>query len=158
MLTQVGLSCSVLCVFSFCLCFCVSGHVSLSLHVGVCVCVGVSVHVCAFVCLCVSVSVYVNLDLLEHFINFGYVPSYSSLFSAGLIFRFLKLLEKDGTMGLFLSGAVSSLMCKPFSCVCLASGFVNTCQVMSDSLLGWSSCSDTYMFISGLNSGLSHHV
>ena len=151
-----------MCIFFLCLCFCVSGHVSLSLSLSLslsaCGCVGVSVHVCTFVCLCMCVSVYVNLDLLEHFINFGYEPSYSSLLSAGLIFRFLKLLKKDGTMGLFLSGAVSSLMCKPFSCVCLASGFVNTCQVMSDSLLGWSSCSDTYMFISGLNSGLSHHV
>lgn len=147
-----------MCIFFLSVLLCVWACLSLSACGCVCVCVGVSVHVCAFVCLCVSVSVYVNLDLLEHFINFGYVPSYSSLFSAGLIFRFLKLLEKDGTMGLFLSGAVSSLMCKPFSCVCLASGFVNTCQVMSDSLLGWSSCSDTYMFISGLNSGLSHHV
>ena len=151
-----------MCIFFLCLCFCVSGHVSLSLSLSLslsaCGCVGVSVHVCTFVCLCMCVSVYVNLDLLEHFINFGYEPSYSSLLSAGLIFRFLKLLKKDGTMGLLLSGAVSSLMCKPFSCVCLASGFVNTCQVMSDSLLGWSSCSDTYMFISGLNSGLSHHV
>ena len=123
-----------------------------------CLSLSVPVHICAYVCLCVCVSVYENLDLLEHFINFRYELNYNSLLSAGLIFRFLKLLEKDGTMVLFLSGAISSLMCKPSSCVCLASGFVNTWQVMLDSLLGWSWCSDTYMFISGLNSGLPHHV
>lgn len=115
-----------------CVCVCVWTFLSVSLHVGVCV----SGCLCPYLCICVSV--YENLDLLEHFINFGYEPNYSSLLSAGLIFRFLKLLEKDGTMGLFLSGVVCSLMCKPLSCVCLVSGFVNTWQVMSDSLLGWS--------------------
>ena len=117
---------------SACVCVCVSERFSLSLHVGVCV----SGCLCPYLCICVSV--YENLDLLEHFINFGYEPSYSSLLSAGLIFGFLKFLEKDGTLGLFLSGVVSSLMCKPLSCVCLASGFVNTWQVTSASLLGWS--------------------
>lgn len=83
-----------MCIFFLSVLLCVWACLSLA------VCVWVSLSMSVHLCVCACLSVYVNLDLLEHFINFGYVPSYSSLFSAGPP-GFLKLLEKDGTMGLF---------------------------------------------------------